>query len=93
MTTGQKLVVNMPYCMLHFLIKKKILKSFVYNFKYAERRKFFAQKDFVVNQIKNNKIPITERFLICFCWEYTLEGLQFWENIFYEFKDYSKNCE
>lgn len=85
MNERQKLLARMPYFMLHFLIEKKVLSNFVYNFLHANRSRI-CKKFYVLYIYSNVKIPITDKFIIAFDWKYSAEGFQYWNNLYKEFR-------
>lgn len=84
MTVNQKLVINMPYYALHFLIEKKVFKAYMNNFRYSKRNDGFMSKERVVDRLRYKKLPTFEKLALSFCWANTPEGYNFWRDIFYE---------
>lgn len=87
MTVNQKLVINMPYHVLHFLIEKKVFKAYMNNFRYSRRNDGFMSKERVVDRMKRKDLLTFEKMALSFCWANTPEGYNFWREIFYEMCD------
>lgn len=82
----------MPYSLLHFLIKKRILEKYVNN----TIIDLFAQ--YQKNRVKVLAVWIRHSILYdgkeiiyAFIWEDTPEGRNFWEKIHREYQNYLRN--
>lgn len=87
MTVNQKLVINMPYYVLHFLIEKKVFKAYMNNFRYSKRSDGFISKEEAVEKMRRKNISTFDVVALSFCWVNTPEGYIFWREICYEMAD------
>lgn len=80
------IIVNMPYLLLHILIKYKALDAYISNLLhgYKYRNDLYTYK--YINSILNTK-PISRILITSFSWDLSKEGYKFWFDIYNDICD------
>lgn len=78
-----QLIVNMPYNLIHFLIKEKAFEKFVNNSAhYLNLNKSRFSNQFIAGL--SRKFAIAQAFI----WKNTKEEFDFWNNVHYKYTKY-----